>query len=71
VSCGADHCITCSDEAVPMRVLELSAPGLALCQDESGSASEVMTDLVGQVGPGDTLLVHAGTALLLAETRSV
>ena len=31
-----DHtigCITCGDEAVPMRVLELEGDGLALCAD--------------------------------------
>jgi hydrogenase maturation factor len=59
------HCITCSDEGVPMRVV---APGsgedLALCQDAEGQVSEVMTALVGAVAAGDALLVHAGTALL-------
>ena len=52
------HCITCSDEAVEMRVVELAADGLAICD-----GGEVMTDLVGPVDPGDRLLVHAGVAL--------
>jgi hydrogenase maturation factor len=59
VSCADEgHCITCSDEGVPMRVSALS-DGLAIC-----SGVEVMTDLVGDVAPGDELLVHAGVALV-------
>jgi hydrogenase maturation factor len=60
--CGDVHCITCSDEAVAMRVVEVRADGTALCDD----AVEVMTDLVGAVAPGDELLVHAGAAIARA-----
>ncbi len=59
-SCDDLHCITCSDEGVPMLVLEVPYPGIARCDDDV----EVMTDLVGAVEPGDELLVHAGVALL-------
>jgi hydrogenase maturation factor len=59
VSCDDGHCITCSDEGVPMRVVEVQPGGLALCDGEI----EVMTDLVGAVAVGDELLVHAGVAL--------
>jgi hydrogenase expression/formation protein HypC len=59
VSCDEQHCITCSDEGVPMRVLAVAEDGLALCAGDV----EVMTDLVGMVAPGDELLVHAGVAL--------
>jgi hydrogenase maturation factor len=45
-----------------MRVVEC-APGLAVCVDDSGARSEVMTDLVEPVACGDLLLVHAGAAL--------
>jgi hydrogenase maturation factor len=62
VSCG-DHCITCSDEGVPMLVLSSGADGLAVCATEDGSQSDVLTDLVGAVQEGDRLLVHAGVAL--------
>jgi hydrogenase maturation factor len=58
LSCDAGHCVTCSDEGVPMRVTEVTE-GLALCD-----GVEVMTDLVGPVEPGDELLVHAGVALV-------
>ena len=56
------HCVTCSDEAVPLRVLEIHDDGTALCDGDV----VVMTDLVGTVAPGDELLVHAGTALARA-----
>ena len=62
--CLGDHCITCSDEGVAMRVVEADADGLARCAAEDGATSEVMTDLVGSVEPGDSVLVHAGVALL-------
>ena len=60
--CG-DHCITCSDEGIPMRVERVDdARGLALCAAEDGSKSTVEIALV-DVGPGDSVLVHAGVAL--------
>ena len=64
-ACDArDHCITCSDEGRPMRVLAGDADGVALCEAEDGERAEVLTGVVGDVAPGDVLLVHAGTALL-------
>jgi hydrogenase maturation factor len=63
--CDAEgHCITCSDEGVPMRVLSAVGEGLARCVDAEGRGCEVLTGLVGEVGAGEWLLVHAGTALL-------
>jgi hydrogenase maturation factor len=56
--CGDDHCVTCSDEGVEMRVLEAGDDGLARCD-----GGEVMVDLVGPVVPGDRVLVHAGVAI--------
>jgi hydrogenase expression/formation protein HypC len=58
-SCDGAHCITCSDEAVPMRVVETTPDGLAVCE----GGVEVMTELVGPLQPGDEVLVHAGVAL--------
>ncbi len=60
------HCVTCSDEAVPMRVVEVSDDGLAVCAGDDGVA-DVMTDLVAPVTPGETLLVHGGAALARLE----
>ena len=60
---GYDHCVTCSDEGIEMNVLETRQSGLALCADADGGQSEVLTDLVGAVVPGDGVLVHAGVAI--------
>jgi hydrogenase maturation factor len=65
--CEPQHgCITCGDEAVPLRVLELDADrGLALCEDAQGRRETVETALVAPVEPGCELLVHAGTAIAM------
>jgi hydrogenase maturation factor len=63
---GCDHagCITCGDTAIPLTVRQVDADrALALCVDEGGQSETVETELVGAVSPGDSLLVHAGTAL--------
>ena len=58
------HCITCGDDGVPMRVLRVDAERLlALCEADSGERATVEVALVLPVATGDTLLVHAGTAL--------
>ncbi len=62
-ACADGHCVTCADEAVPMRVIEARGDGLANCAGEDGATTTVMIDLVGPVAPGDELLVHAGTAI--------
>jgi hydrogenase assembly chaperone HypC/HupF len=57
-------CITCGDVAVPLSVIRLDDErGLALCADDEGNSETVEIDLVAPVAPGDTLLVHAGTAI--------
>jgi hydrogenase maturation factor len=62
--CG-DHCITCSDEGIPMRVERIDeARGLAICAAEDGSRSTVEIALVEPIARGDRLLVHAGVALV-------
>ena len=58
------HCITCGDDGVPERVLAIDeARGLALCERADGAHETVEILLVAPLAPGDTLLVHAGTAL--------
>jgi hydrogenase maturation factor len=66
--CGPGHCITCGDEGAPMTVVRVDRDrGLALCADEDGSRQTVEVSLVEPVAAGDTLLVHAGTALARLE----
>ena len=57
------HCVTCSDEAIPMRVIGQETGGLAECMDDTGRCLEVETALVTPVRTGDVVLVHGGTAL--------
>jgi hydrogenase maturation factor len=65
-----DRCITCGDEGVAMRVVAVDeARGLALCEAAEGSRSTVEIALV-DAAPGDSLLVHAGTALVRLETAA-
>jgi hydrogenase maturation factor len=63
--CLPEHgCITCGDEAVPLRVLAVDdARGLALCSDAADRHTSVEIALVAPVACGDVLLVHAGTAI--------
>jgi hydrogenase assembly chaperone HypC/HupF len=66
MSCSLDsegHCITCSDEALPVTVLRVdSETGLALVAVQ-GVTEEVDITLVENVAPGDMLLVHGGVAI--------
>jgi hydrogenase expression/formation protein HypC len=65
LDCHDDHCITCGDEGIPMTVLRIDeARELALCANEAGEKSSVEIALVDPVEPGDSLLVHAGVALV-------
>jgi len=59
------ECQTCGDLATRMRVLAVEEAGeLALCVGPGGRRLTVDTGIVGPVAPGETLLVHAGTALM-------
>ena len=61
--CTSGTCITCGDVAVPMRVIEVDDERcLALCESAEGKRSTVEIALV-DAGPGDEVLVHAGTAI--------
>lgn len=65
-SCKLDtegHCITCSDEALHVRVLNVDQEnGLALVTIDDTS-EEIDITLVERVGPGDILMVHGGVAI--------
>jgi hydrogenase expression/formation protein HypC len=59
--CSGDVCITCSDEAVPVRVVRLLEADLAMV-DTGQSLEEVSVALV-DAAVGDTILVHAKEAI--------
>ena len=51
--CHDSHCVTCSDEAVPVRVVRIDQTReLALCEDEAGERTTVEIALVSPVAPG-------------------
>jgi hydrogenase maturation factor len=66
------HCITCGDDGTPERVLVIDETrGLALCESEDGARESVEIALVAPLAVGDTVLVHAGTALARLEGEAV
>ncbi len=62
--CGDEVCITCSDEGRPAEVVLVGSGPFsgALVRTATGE-EQVDTTLVGEVEPGDLLLIHAGAAL--------
>lgn len=63
--CYDDVCITCSDEAVPVRVDQLLGGGLALV--DTGSSREEVSVALVDAEVGDTILVHAKEAIQLVQ----
>jgi hydrogenase maturation factor len=62
-----DHCLTCSDEIVLVRVLRIDpVSGVALVEG-SNQVEEIDMTLVEDVVPGDLLLVHGGVAIARQE----
>ncbi|GIG56273.1 hypothetical protein Lfu02_06450 [Longispora fulva] len=62
MNCHDDVCVTCSDQAVPVRIAELLDDGLALVDPGGGDLEEVSVALV-TARVGDTVLVHAKEAI--------
>jgi hydrogenase expression/formation protein HypC len=60
--CADEVCITCSDAAVAVTILEVRADRLALVETAAGPPEEVSIALV-DAGVGDVVLVHAGEAI--------
>ncbi|MGW5490018.1 HypC/HybG/HupF family hydrogenase formation chaperone [Streptosporangium sandarakinum] len=59
--CDTGPCVTCADEAVPMRVIRIRYGGLAVA-GAGPVTTEVSVALV-DAAEGDTVLVHAGEAI--------
>jgi len=60
--CVGEVCITCSDEALPVRITELRPDDLALVATEAGTLEEISIALV-DAKVGDVVLVHAKEAI--------
>ena len=63
--CHDEVCVTCSDEAVPVTVIELLPDDLALV--ETGVSREEVSVALVDAKVGDTILVHAREAIAVVE----
>jgi hydrogenase maturation factor len=73
ISCtfGADgHCITCSDEALEVRVLYVDEENGLAQVTLDGASEEIDITLVENIAPGDVLLVHGGIAIARIDEAS-
>ena len=59
--CHGDVCITCSDQAVAVRIIELLPHDLAVV--DTGSSREEVSVALVSAGIGDEILVHAKEAI--------
>lgn len=59
--CSGDTCVTCSDEAVVVRVERLLPGGLAIV--DTGAGREEVSVALVDVTEGDQVLVHAKEAI--------
>jgi hydrogenase expression/formation protein HypC len=60
-ACTSDHCITCGDIAVEVRVVRLLPDDLA--DVDTGEGTERVSVALVSAVVGDTILVHAGEAI--------
>jgi hydrogenase expression/formation protein HypC len=59
--CHGEVCITCSDEAVAVRIAALLPDELAMV--DTGSGTEEVSIALVSAGVGDEILVHAKEAI--------
>src|SRR5262245_22587266 len=66
LSCSLDsarHCLTCSDEAIEVTVLQSdTTTDMALVAMEEATI-EIDVSLIDTISPGDRLLIHGGVAI--------
>ena len=62
--CRDDVCITCSDQAVEVTIVELLADRLAVVDN-----AETVSVALVEAGVGDRILVHAGEAIAKLNPR--
>jgi hydrogenase expression/formation protein HypC len=65
--CHGEVCITCSDQAVAVRVVELLPDDLAVV--DTGSGMEEVSVAFVSAGIGDEILVHAKEAIAVLEVH--
>ena len=73
VSCAFDtegHCITCSDEALQVRVMYVNEDNGLAQVTLNGTEEEIDISLVESIKPGDILLVHGGVAIARVDEAS-
>ena len=73
ISCTLDaegHCITCSDEALQVRVLYVDEENGLAQVTLNGTEEEIDITLVESIAPGDILLVHGGVAIARVDEAS-
>lgn len=66
-ACHSPGCLTCSDAAVAVTVLQLLADGFALVSTPLGP--EVVSVALVDAAVGDSVLVHAKEAIALVDAR--
>jgi hydrogenase expression/formation protein HypC len=59
--CHDEVCLTCSDAAIQVTIVELLADELAIV--DTGEGREEVSVALVDAGVGDTILVHAGEAI--------
>lgn len=59
--CHGEVCITCSDEAIAVRIVRLLPDDLAVV--DTGSSMEEVSIALVTAGIGDEILVHAKEAI--------
>jgi hydrogenase expression/formation protein HypC len=65
--CYGDVCITCSDEAIPVTIVELLDDDLASV--DTGQSLEVVSVALVDAEVGDTILVHAKEAIAVVRAE--
>jgi hydrogenase expression/formation protein HypC len=61
LACTSDHCVTCGDVAVEVRVVRLLPDDMA--DVDTGEGTEPVSVALVSATAGDTILVHAGEAI--------
>ena len=60
-ACTSDHCVTCGDIAIEVRVVRLLPDDMA--DVDTGEGTERVSVALVSATAGDTILVHAGEAI--------